>query len=152
MGKNTYTWSFGVLVAIILITISLSGRLSSEPTQSSANSIGATRAITSLETPQFSSLMREESPILIDVRTPEEFATGHLKDAVNIDFYSPNFRSEIANLDPTKQYALYCRSGNRTSQTLSMMRTMGFSNVSDLKGGIVAWQQHGLSLCTIGKC
>lgn len=69
---------------------------------------------------------------IIDVRTPEEFAEGHLQGAINIDFYADNFAQEIAKLDLKGNYALYCRSGNRAGQTLAIMEQVGFTQVSNL--------------------
>ena len=64
-----------------------------------------------------------ESFAIIDVRTPEEFYAGRIKGSVNFNYYDSFFLSEIKNLDRDKTYFIYCRSGNRSGQTL---RTMGF--------------------------
>lgn len=84
--------------------------------------------------------------IVLDVRTPEEFAEGHLEDAVMIDFYDPDFADQLADLDPDRPYLLYCRSGNRSGQTTAIMDQLGFTNVADIDGGIVAWGEAGLPL------
>jgi phage shock protein E len=70
--------------------------------------------------------------VLVDVRTPSEFAAGHLDGAVNIDVQSPDFSQRIAALDPTATYLVYCRSGNRSAQAVSSMRAAGFTDLSDL--------------------
>jgi rhodanese-related sulfurtransferase len=72
--------------------------------------------------------------VLIDVRTPHEFQSGHLKDALNIDIYSEEFQSQIANLDRSKRYGLYCRSGNRSGQAARLMKSLGFTQVENLGG------------------
>lgn len=74
---------------------------------------------------------------LIDVRTPSEFASGHIKGAKNIDFFSGRFNVEFNKLDKTKPVYVYCRSGNRSRQTSKKMAVNGFSEIYDLKGGIV---------------
>ncbi|MGI9613450.1 MAG: rhodanese-like domain-containing protein [Acidimicrobiales bacterium] len=84
--------------------------------------------------------------IVLDVRTPEEFADGHLEGAMMIDFYSPDFADQLADLDPNRPYLLYCRSGNRSGQTTAIMDQLGFANVADIDGGIVAWAEAGLPL------
>ncbi|MGI9646410.1 MAG: rhodanese-like domain-containing protein [Ilumatobacteraceae bacterium] len=86
--------------------------------------------------------------VILDVRTPEEFADGHLEGAVLVDFYEPSFAEELAALDPTVPYVLYCRSGNRSGQTLAIMDDLGFEAVEDLGGGIVAWEAAGLPVTT----
>lgn len=90
--------------------------------------------------------------ILIDVRTPEEYEAGHIKNAKNIDISSPDFSQNIDILDKTKQYSVYCRSGNRSSQALKIMESLGFEDVINLKGGIIAWSQMGETLCTTDTC
>lgn len=67
--------------------------------------------------------------VLLDVRTPEEYATGHLRNAQNLDFRSPDFASRAALLDPKKTYVLYCASGNRSSKAALLLQGKGFKNV-----------------------
>lgn len=85
-----------------------------------------------------------EDLVILDVRTPEEFAERHLEGAEMIDFYRTDFAEQIADLDPDVPYLVYCRSGNRSGQTVALMRELGFSNVSDVDGGILSWNQAGL--------
>lgn len=82
--------------------------------------------------------------VVLDVRTPEEFAQGHLEGAIMIDFYRDDFATELAALDPNVPYLLYCRSGNRSGQTAALMAQLGFSDVADVDGGILAWDAAGL--------
>ncbi|WP_240622992.1 rhodanese-like domain-containing protein [Schaalia canis] len=69
---------------------------------------------------------------IIDVRTPEEYAEGHLEGAVNIDIQAEDFKEQIAALDPAGNYAVYCRSGNRSGQAVSFMESAGFTSVQNL--------------------
>jgi rhodanese-related sulfurtransferase len=84
--------------------------------------------------------------IVLDVRTPEEFAQGHLpeKTPMNLDFYAPDFRERLAQLDREKTYLVYCRTGHRSGETVNFMKELGFRRVYDLQGGILAWQSAGL--------
>ena len=84
--------------------------------------------------------------ILLDIRTPEEFAAGHLEDAVNIDFYAADFAQRIGSLDRDLPYVVYCRSGNRSGQAMELFRDLGFNDVVDVDGGIVAWAEAGLQI------
>lgn len=82
-------------------------------------------------------LQSEKEIIVLDVRTPAEYATGHLVGALNIDWDNPElFKSEVAKLDKNAKYFLYCRSGNRSSQALDYMQAAGFANVYNILGGI----------------
>lgn len=94
----------------------------------------------------FKSLFEEDSYVLIDVRTPEEFRNGRLNGAVNIDFYEETFEDTIDELDKRKKYLLYCRSGNRSRQAMFLMRDLGFEEVYNLSGGIVSWGKSGYSI------
>ncbi len=69
--------------------------------------------------------------VVIDVRTPDEFATGHLADAQLIDIQGAAFRSEIGALDRDEPYFVYCRSGNRSAQAIAVMEELGFVEVVD---------------------
>lgn len=93
-----------------------------------------------------SDILSSGDHVVLDVRTPEEFAGPHLEGAVNIDFYSPSFADQIAALDPEGSYVVYCRSGNRSGQATQLMGDLGFADVHDLAGGIVAWSEAGLPL------
>ena len=82
--------------------------------------------------------------VIIDVRTPEEFAEGHIANAVNIDFRAEDFRSEIGQLDKGNIHFIYCRSGNRSRGALEIMIELGFVEVYHLSTGIIGWLDEGL--------
>ncbi len=82
--------------------------------------------------------------VVLDVRTPEEFASGHLAGAVGLDFYATTFADDLAALDREVPYLLYCRSGNRSGEAREMMRSLGFAEVHEIAGGINAWVEAGL--------
>ena len=88
-----------------------------------------------------------ENFIIIDVRTPDEFATEHLPGAININFSSPTFRDELNKLDKSKTYLIYCRSGSRSGQALTIMKELAFKEVYDA-GGISAWITAGFPTTT----
>jgi phage shock protein E len=71
---------------------------------------------------------------LIDVRTPGEFASGHLDGAQNIDIQSATFDQQLAGLDKNASYVVYCRSGNRSADAVAQMKAAGFTNVQDVGG------------------
>jgi rhodanese-related sulfurtransferase len=84
--------------------------------------------------------------VVLDIRTPEEFAQARLAGAVNIDFYADDFQDRLAELDKDTDYVLYCRTGNRTSTAREMMRNLGFASVHEVDGGIVNWYETGLPI------
>jgi rhodanese-related sulfurtransferase len=102
-----------------------------------------------LVTPQQAvELAQDDDVIVIDVRTPEEFAQGHLEGAELIDFNGADFDAQIAELDPDQQYLVYCRSDNRSGQAVAAMAAIGVDRVWDMDGGIVAYQAAGLPIVT----
>ena len=90
---------------------------------------------------EFKQKLQQEEVQLIDVRTPEEFAAGHVEGAVNIDFLSEDFLEKMAKLDKNKPLLLYCRSGNRSGKATLQLYEEGFRNITDMKGGYQAWEE-----------
>jgi len=106
-------------------------------TSSSTNNLSVT---------EFSSKTAESGVVTLDVRTPGEFNEGHVEGAQLIDFQSGNFENEIATLDKSKTYAVYCRSGSRSGQAVKVMSDAGFTSVYNLDGGVIDWTIAGLPL------
>lgn len=88
--------------------------------------------------------------VVLDIRTPEEYAAGHIEDSVNIDFYAADFADRVAALDRETSYVMYCRSGNRSEVASTLMRDLGFVDVAELEGGVLSWASTGLPLVTGG--
>lgn len=82
--------------------------------------------------------------VVLDLRTADEFATGHLAGAKDLDFYQATFRSDLGKLDKDTPYLIYCHSGNRSGQARQLMAQLGFTDVVEVKGGIAAWTADGL--------
>jgi Rhodanese-related sulfurtransferase len=76
--------------------------------------------------------------VLVDVRTAGEFSSGSIKGAKNIDFMSASFVEQFSKLDKSKEYFLFCRSGNRSGQACSILSKEGYK-VYNLSGGVGAW-------------
>lgn len=84
------------------------------------------------------------STIILDVRTADEFNTGHIENAILIDYRSEDFSKQIKSLDSNKEYLIYCRSGVRSSQAIDSLKLLGFKDLVELEGGINAWKQEKL--------
>jgi len=87
-------------------------------------------------------LNKTETAVLIDVRTPEEYAQGHIDGSMNIDVKDSNFESTIDKQDKTLTYFVYCRKGNRSNRAAEIMREKGFT-VYEMTGGIETWTAVG---------
>jgi len=84
--------------------------------------------------------------IILDIRTPGEYQSGHLKDAIIIDYYSKSFADEIGRLDKEKSYLVYCRSGNRSARSMDLFNKLHFQKIYHLSSGIKSWISEGLPL------
>lgn len=91
-------------------------------------------------------VIAEPETVLLDIRTPGEVAEARIAGSTNIDFYEADFADQIAELDRDTSYVVYCRSGNRSGQAMDIFRDLGFSSVSEIDGGIVAWAEAGLAV------
>lgn len=96
----------------------------------------------------FADLASQPGTVVLDVRTPDEFASGHLPGAVNLDVTSADFEAGLAGLDRAATYALYCRSGNRSADAMERMGAAGFGSLAHLEGGIGSWQAAGRPVVT----
>lgn len=81
--------------------------------------------------------------VILDVRTPEEYADGHIAESILLDFYDDGFEDELDKLDKSKTYLVYCRSGNRSGKSVRMMEDLNFMEVYDVDGGILRWEAEG---------
>ncbi|OON70046.1 rhodanese-like domain-containing protein [Hymenobacter sp. CRA2] len=93
---------------------------------------------------QTQQLLTKPGVVLLDVRTPTEFAAGHLRGARNVNFLSTDFADQVAKLDPGATYVLYCKSGNRSSQAIALMQQKGFKQLFNA-GGFEALKAGGLT-------
>ena len=84
--------------------------------------------------------------IILDVRTPKEFAAGHLPGAVNMDIFDQQFVLKLRELDPQKTYLVYCRTDSRSGQAVELMDDASFAKVYWLKSGISGWQREQFPL------
>ena len=103
----------------------------------SSCTIGQTKY--NIELDEFEKKMASEKYLLVDVRTAEEFAEGHIEGALNIDYFSATFSDDISKVGFEISVLLYCRSGNRSSKAMKIMKELGFKEVYNLEGGIKGW-------------
>jgi len=84
------------------------------------------------------------NPVIVDVRTPDEYIDGHLPNAVNMDWEGDHFDQQIQKLDKNASVFVYCYGGGRSEDAAKALRKQGFSKVYDLDGGFAAWRKAGL--------
>ena len=110
--------------------------------------VGKAQIIESITPQEAFALIQEnqDNPdfVIIDVRTPEEFADEHLENAIQIDYNSETFQDELNILDKNKAYLIYCRTGGRSECALDMMAELDFREVYNMSGGLTEWVAAGL--------
>ena len=81
---------------------------------------------------------------VLDIRTPGEFQSGHLPDAILVDFYSQTFSDQLNRLDKEKSYLVYCRTGNRSTNSLGLFKKLKFDKIYHMSTGISGWKLQDL--------
>lgn len=117
------------LSLLIAVLVSI-GALTTGCSSSGATSQSAADFATTVATP---------GVVTLDVRTPQEFAAGHIPGAINIDVEGPQFDAQIATLDESTTYAVYCQSGRRSGIATARMAEAGFTSLVNLDGGVQTW-------------
>lgn len=90
--------------------------------------------------------IQETDYVLVDVRTVDEFESGHIKNALNLDFYSESFKSNILTLDKGSSIILYCRTQNRSTKAANFLIENGYKVITVIEGGITSWVKNGNDL------
>ena len=93
---------------------------------------------------EFKERIEEGDVQLVDVRTPDEFNSGHIGDALNIDYLEPGFEERMSRLDKEQVLYIYCQSGNRSGKASLVLKKLGFNKIYDLEGGYGKWEELGL--------
>ena len=139
--RITTTLAAAAFAAVTLAACSSADAVDSPPTADAERPgvvrVGAQDAVALLED--------RDDLTVIDVRTPAEFADGHLDGAELVDIYEPAFRDQIDGLDRDGAYVLYCRTGSRSGQAAAFMRDLGFTEVYDA-GGLAELAQAGATV------
>ncbi len=99
--------------------------------------------ITHVDPATAQTLIDQKKTVVLDVRTPKEYAAGHIADAKNIDFQSPDFEKNLGLLDRKPTYLVHCASGGRSTKSLEVFKKLGFTAVAHLDGGFQAWEKAG---------
>lgn len=112
------------------------------------DSAASAASVTDVTVTAASDVIQQQGVVVLDVRTPAEYASGHLEDAVNIDLASPTFDDDVAALPVDATYVVYCRSGSRSAVAADRMLELGFTDVYNVTGGVAQWQASGGTLVT----
>jgi rhodanese-related sulfurtransferase len=151
MRKN-WTW-LAVFVLMLTCTAVLTGCTSTgtdtEPKIAAlSESAVHTTIVINVSAQEAYALIQEKSDDpdfkILDVRTPDEYNTGHIEGAINIDYNSDTFEDILATLDRSGEYLVYCRSGDQSSEVVEIMEELEFTMIYHMNGGIIEWSAEGL--------
>jgi rhodanese-related sulfurtransferase len=152
MSRNRILW-LGIFIVVLSGTTLLTGCASEEKTagpemMAVSEAAVQSKVITNVTAQEAFALIQEKSDDpefkILDVRTPDEYNTGHVEGAINIDFNSDTFKDTLSQLDKSGEYLVYCRSGNRSSGAVELMKEMEFTMIYHMNGGIIEWSAEGL--------
>ena len=121
------------LVAVLLGVVLLAG-------------CGSSSTVQTVDPQAFLTTAKQAGVVVVDVRTPSEYAAGHVDGAINIDVEAPTFDAEIAKLDKNATYAVYCHSGRRSGLATDAMGKAGFAHVYNLQGGFADLANAGAAV------
>lgn len=89
-------------------------------------------------------IQSDPSILILDIRTPREFAAGHIEGAINIDYYDPDFAAKIGALDPSRTYVMHCQAGGRSDALMRAFSQSPFKDVMHIPAGYSGWRREGL--------
>jgi rhodanese-related sulfurtransferase len=128
-----------ILFAAVLSIVSVACAQNNESTSETTVNSEISQIAKDLDANEFKEKIESNKGIVLDVRTADEVAEGKIDGAINIDFYSDNFKDEVAKLDKEQPVYVYCRSGGRSGKSMKILKDMGFTEVYNLLGGYGNW-------------
>jgi rhodanese-related sulfurtransferase len=130
-------------IAASLASLSLSATAADKPATKATAEASATKRFRNIDVAEWEKLRKDASVVVLDVRTAEEFADGHMPGAINLDIRGGKFAETLAGLDKSKTYLVHCAVGGRSAKACGQMDGLKFEKVLNLSGGITAWEAAG---------
>ena len=130
-------------IAASLASLSLSATAADKPATKTTAEASATKRFRNIDVAEWEKLRKDASVVVLDVRTAEEFADGHMPGAINLDIRGGKFAETLAGLDKSKTYLVHCAVGGRSAKACGQMDGLKFEKVLNLSGGITAWEAAG---------
>lgn len=139
MTSRKYFSALSCLVLLAIFVASCKDSTSTETQEQPTGTEHKSGAERTLDKEAFEAGFNESGAVLVDVRFPQEFEQGHIKGAININFFDPQFKNQLLELKKNKKYYLYCKNENTSFRSMNFMTSNGFKEVYILKGGYEAW-------------
>ena len=131
------------LLAASLASLCLPTTAADKPAAKTPAEAPAAKRFRNVDVTEWEKLRQDASMVVLDVRTAEEFADGHMPGAINLDIRGGKFAETLAGLDKTKTYLVHCAVGGRSAKACGQMDGLKFEKVLNLSGGITAWEAAG---------
>lgn len=143
LSQNKYMSTLiGALLGLMVFTSSsCAAQTHEEHREANPTTIQSAKVNEDVNPEIFGSKIGTENTVLIDVRTPDEYAEGHIPNALNINFNAPDFAEQMEKMDKSKIYLVYCRSGARSGRAADLMSSSGFNTIYTLQGGVLGWNE-----------
>lgn len=106
----------------------------------SASLFAQTPGFHDVKVAEFKKLAKAGKGSILDVRTPKEYAEGHINGSINMNYFDKDFKNQVGKLDKAKPVYVYCHSGGRSSKAMNIMKNQGFKTIYNLTGGYAAWK------------
>ena len=136
--------AFFIFIVMLLPGTSCKESATAETTAEDPAATQSTYKEAPLITPdEFEKGMKKNNAVLVDVRMPQEFEQGHIEGAVNINFFDPNFKNQLLDLEKNKKYYLYCKNDSRSERAAEFLLQNDFPHVYVLEGGYTSWKDSG---------
>ena len=129
-----------MLLAVLSLSVLSCENTSKENTKTGSTAVGSIKHVNAQE---FNKVVAAKTGVVVDVRTPGEYAQGHLVGAKNIDFMNGDFAKNFAKLDKKTPVLIYCKSGGRSGRAAKKLEKMGYT-VYNMQGGFMGWTAQGL--------
>jgi len=136
-GRNSVVWA----VAVLAFGVGFGCGIARADQKTNAPAV--VTVVTNVQADVAAKLVAEGKVTVLDVRTPAEFAEGHIAGATNINFMAKDFAAQIEKLDRDKVYLVHCASGGRSKRCLPQLKQLGLKQIYHLDGGFSAWEEAG---------
>ena len=130
-----------LILAAVVLASGLAAQAEDPKPKRAAESASAAKAFKNVGVDEFEKLAADKKHVVLDVRTPAEFAAGHIAGAVNIDFNAPDFEKKVAALAKDKTYLVHCAGGVRSTKACQKMGAIEFKHLFNLEPGFKAWEK-----------
>jgi rhodanese-related sulfurtransferase len=134
----TFKRSFATLSALMLLVMLILSCNSSATSDTQENA-PAEDSQRMLDKETFAAAIKKSGAVIVDVRSPAEFEQNHIEGAININFFGPEFKYKLLELDRNKKYYLYCKNETTSYRSMKFMEDNDFKQVYMLKGGFKDW-------------